>query len=407
MKSSIASFINGMERLDFKVIASLVLLNLYGLIMIYSASAYGCSLSPEYNNDPAYLVKRQAVFVVAGFVAMFIVRRFNYNYLRKWAVPIYIIGILSIFLLLTPLGVQSHNATRWIQAGPITIQVAEIVKISMTIGIAAFITKFQDRMVYPILIWEIWIFLAGVPAVLVYLISDNLSSAIILLGIAFLITFVFSAQWKLHIGIAAGAAAFVIALRTYLQKTLPTQAELNAMPFRFGRFYAWIAPERYEKQGHQPLQGLYAVANGGLFGKGLGRSIQKLGKIPEAQNDMIFSVICEELGLVGAMVLIALFVYLIYHLIRIAVNSDNLFGKILVAGIAFHIVLQALINMGVVLTIIPNTGVSLPFISYGGSAVLFTMVEMGIALSVDRTHMVREVKKKKYEIAMESQMANR
>ena len=401
MKSSIASFINGMERLDFKVIASLVLLNLYGLIMVYSASAYGCSLSPEYNNDPTYLVTRQAVFVVAGFVAMFIVRGINYNYLRKAAVLIYIIGILFIFLLLTPLGVSSHNATRWLKVGPMTIQVAEIVKISMIIGIAAFITKYRERMIYPILSIDVW-GLAVLPAVLVYFISDNLSSAIILLGIAFLITFVFSTQWKMHVGIAALLAAMIVAGREYLRRTLPTPAELNAMSFRWGRFYAWIAPERYEKQGHQPLQGLYAVGNGGIFGKGLGRSIQKLGKIPEAQNDMIFSVICEELGLVGAMVLIALFVYLIYHLIRIAVNSDNLFGKVLVAGIAFHIVLQALINIGVVLTVIPNTGVSLPFISYGGSAVLFTMIEMGIALSVDRTHMVREVKKKKYEMIMES-----
>lgn len=402
MRSSVASFINGMERLDFKVIASLVLLNIYGLIMIYSASAYGCSVSPKYNNDPTYLVTRQAVFVAAGFVAMFIVRCINYNYLRKWAVLLYIFGVFSIFLLLTPLGVRSHNATRWIEIGPIRIQIAEIVKITMTIGIAAFITKFRERMIYPVLIWEIWIFLAGVPAVLIYIISENLSSAIILLGIAFLLTFVFTEQWKLHIGMVALAAAAVTALRMYLKNTLPTQAELNNMPFRLGRFYAWIAPERYEKQGHQPLQGLYAVGNGGLFGKGLGRSIQKLGKIPEAQNDMIFSVICEELGLVGAIVLIALFIYLIYHLIRIAVNSDNLFGKILVMGIAFHIVLQALINIGVVLTVIPNTGVSLPFISYGGSAVLFTMIEMGIALSVDRTHMVREVKKKKYEIAVQS-----
>lgn len=390
-----------MERLDFKVVASLVLLNIYGLIMIYSASAYGCSLSPEYNNDPTYLVKKQAVFVVVGFVAMFIVRGMNYNYLRKAAVPIYFIGILSIFLLLTPLGVSSHNATRWLKVGPLTIQVAEIVKIAMVIGIAAFITRYREKMIYPVISMEIW-FIALVPAMLVLTISDNLSSAIILLGIAFLITFVFSTQWKMHVGIAAFAAAGIVAYREYLRRTLPTAAELNAKGFRAGRLYAWIAPERYEKQGHQPLQGLYAVGNGGIFGKGLGRSIQKLGKIPEAQNDMIFSVICEELGLVGAVVLIALFIYLIYHLIRIAVNSDNLFGKVLVAGIAFHIVLQALINIGVVLTIIPNTGVSLPFISYGGSAVLFTMIEMGIALSVDRTHMVREVKKKKYEMIMES-----
>lgn len=404
MKSSIASFMNNMERLDFKVIASLVLLNVYGLIMIYSASAYGCSLSSEYHNDPTYLLKKQAIFVLAGFVAMLIVRRFNYNYLRKWALPIYIIGVFSIFLLITPLGVESHNATRWISVGPVTVQIAEIVKITMTIGLAAFVVKFQDRMKYKVIIWEIWLVLAGVPAVLIYVISDNLSSAIILLGIAFLITFVASTQWQMHVLMGGALVAAVAAIWMHFKDNLPTQEELNKMPFRYGRIFAWISPERYaEKQGFQPLQGLYAVANGGLFGKGLGRSIQKLEKIPEAQNDMIFSVVCEELGLVGAVVLIALFIYLVYHLIRIAVNSDNLFGKILVLGIAFHIALQVLINIGVVLTVLPNTGVSLPFISYGGSAVFFTMVEMGFALSVDRTHMVREVKKKKYELEMQSQ----
>ena len=153
----------------------------------------------------------------------------------------------------------------------------------------------------------------------------------------------------------------------------------------------------------QPLQGKYAVASGGLFGKGLGNSVQKLDKIPEAQNDMIFSIVCEELGLVGAVVLLAMFLFLIYHLIRIAVNSENLVGKVLVMGIAFHISLQVLINVGVVLTIIPNTGASLPFISYGGSAVLFTLAEMGIALSVNRYHMRRSLQRKRAELEKEEE----
>ena len=171
-----------------------------------------------------------------------------------------------------------------------------------------------------------------------------------------------------------------------------------------GRFYAWIDPERYAgDQGFQPLQGKYAVASGGLFGKGLGNSVQKLDKIPEAQNDMIFSIVCEELGLLGAVVLLAMFLFLIYHLVRIAVNSENLFGKVLVMGIAFHISLQVLINVGVVLTIIPNTGASLPFISYGGSAVLFTLAEMGIVLSVNRYHMRRSLQRKRAELEKEEE----
>lgn len=403
MRQSVASYINNMERLDIKVIISLVLLNIYGLIMIYSASAYGCSLSAEYHNDPMYLVKRQAVFVVIGFIAMLVLRRCNYNYLRKIAVPIYIIGILSVFLLKTSLGVESHHAVRWIRVFGVSVQIAEIVKITMIIGIATFMAAYLDRLKYCRVVLVIWIGMAGVPAVLVYLISDNLSSAIILLGIAFLLTFVVSSLWQIHAIALAALTAIIVYGRSYFERTMPSQAKLDKMPFRYGRFYAWIDPERYaSNQGLQPLQGMYAVVNGGLFGKGLGRSIQKLEKIPEAQNDMIFSVVCEELGLVGAIVLIALFVYLIYYLIRIAANADNTFGKVLVLGFAFHIALQALINIGVVLTVIPNTGVSLPFISYGGSAVFFTMIEMGIALSVDRMHMVNQVHRMQYKAALDA-----
>ncbi len=403
MKQSVASFINNMERLDMKVIISLVLLNIYGLIMVYSASAYGCSLSAEYNNDPMYLLKRQAVFVLMGFGAMLILRRMNYNYLRKIAVPIYILGILSIFLLKTSLGIESHNAIRWIRVFGVSVQIAEIVKITMIIGLAAFMAEFAGRLKYCRVVFVVWIGLAGIPALLIYGISDNLSSAIILLGIAFLLTFVVSSCWQIHIGALAALSAVIVYGRTYLKGHMPSQAELDHMPFRYGRLYAWIDPERYAShQGLQPLQGLYAVVNGGLFGKGLGRSIQKLDEIPEAQNDMIFSVVCEELGMVGAVVLIALFVYLIYYLVRIAANADNLFGKVLVLGFAFHIALQAVINIAVVLTLIPNTGVSLPFISYGGSAVFFTMLEMGIALSVDRMHMVNQVHRMQYKAALES-----
>lgn len=401
MKRSLASFINSMERLDIKIIACLVLLNVYGLIMIYSASAYGCSNSATFDNDPMYLVKRQAIFVVAGFVFLFLFRLINYNWFRRFSRPIYIISLLSIFLLKTPLGVESHNATRWIQVGPVTVQIAEIVKIGMIIGLAAFITKYRDQIRYFRVVMVIWI-LAAIPAGLVYTVSDNLSTAIILVGIAFLLTFVLTSWWKIHMLAGGSVIAAMYCLWKYFATHLPSQEELNRMPFRYGRIAAWVSPESYPiEQGYQPLQGMYAVASGGLFGKGLGRSVQKLEKIPEAQNDMIFSIVCEELGLMGAVILIAMFVYLVYHLIRIAINSDNLFGRVLVMGIAFHIALQVLINVGVVLAVIPNTGVSLPFISYGGSAVFFTLVEMGIALSVDRIHMERSVQKKAWELEQE------
>lgn len=403
VRRSLETYIRQMDRLDFRVIACLVLLNAFGLIMIYSASAYGCSMTKEYGFDSAYLLKKQAIFVVLGFVSMFIVRRINYNWFRKFAVPIYIAGIAMVFLLKTSLAVSSHGAARWLRVGPLQVQVAEIVKIALVIGLAAFIAKYRERIQSPqIMIGYVWILLAGVPAALIYVLSDNLSSAIILLGIAFLLTFVMTNHTFFHVGIAGAAVALVIAARKYLAQHLPTQAQLDKMPFRNGRIYAWISPETYaDDQGFQPLQGLYAVASGGLKGKGLGNSIQKLEKIPEAQNDMIFSIVCEELGVVGAFFLLAMFVFLVYHLVRIASKSENMFGRVLVLGIAFHIALQVLINVGVVLTVIPNTGVSLPFISYGGSAVLFTMIEMGIALSVDRVHMERSVQRKQMELEKE------
>ena len=404
VRRSLDAHIRQMDRLDLRVIVCLVLLNVFGLIMIYSASAYGCSMMKEYGFDSAYLLKKQAVFVVAGFLGMLVIRRTNYNWLRKFCVPIFLVAMVMVFLLRTSLGVESHGASRWLRVGPLQLQVAEIVKIALVIALATFISKYRENLrSIPIMLFYVWFLLTAIPAGLVYAISDNLSSAIILVGITFLVTFVMTEHTAFHVALGGGAFAAILLLRNYWAQHLPTQAQLDQMEFRDGRIYAWISPETYaDNQGFQPLQGLYAVASGGLTGKGLGNSIQKLEKIPEAQNDMIFSIVCEELGIVGAVVLLSMFVFLVYHLVRIAANSENTFGRVLVLGIAFHIALQVLINVGVVLTIIPNTGVSLPFISYGGSAVLFTMLEMGMALSVDRIHMERSVQRKR--IALEKEL---
>lgn len=398
MKKSVRNYINQMERLDYKIIVCLVLLNVFGLLMIYSGSGFSCSISKEYGYDDMYFVKRQAIFVVAGFIVMFIVSKINYNWLRKFAKLIYIVGVLSIFLLMTPLGVESHEAVRWIQIGPLTLQIAEVVKISLIIGLAYFFSKYYKRMKYIQVIIVAWM-LGIVPALLIYKISNNLSTALILLGITFALTFILTPGWKLHAGIVtAGVSCMTVGI-LYLQNHLPSQTELENMSFRIGRFAAWLAPEQYaDNQGFQSLQALYAVASGGLFGRGIGRGIQKLEKIPESQNDMIFSVVCEELGAVGAIILICLFVYLIYLLTKVALHGENIFGVVLVTGITLHIALQAIINISVVLMIMPNTGVSLPFISYGGTAVLFTLLEIGVVLSVNRQHVQKKIRRKMKEV---------
>ena len=160
-------------------------------------------------------------------------------------------------------------------------------------------------------------------------------------------------------------------------------ANSETASFRFKRILAWLHPEEYVSDtGYQTLQALYAIGSGGIWGKGLGQSMQKLGFIPEAQNDMIFSIICEELGLFGAIAIILMFVMLIWRLMVIANNAPDLFGALLVVGVMGHMAIQVILNIAVVTATIPNTGISLPFISYGGTAVLFQLAEIGIVLNV-------------------------
>ena len=216
--------------------------------------------------------------------------------------------------------------------------------------------------------------------------TENLSTAIIILGITCALIFVAhpkTAPFVLTAGI--GLPVGIVGVRGYV-------SSLGASGnFRFNRVLAWIDPEKYsDGGGYQVLQGLYAIGSGGLFGKGLGNSTQKIQSIPEAQNDMIFSIICEELGLFGAVLLTILFVFLQYRLMFIAQNAPDLLGSLIVTGIFAHIALQVILNIAVVLNVIPTTGVTLPFISYGGTSILFLMTEMGIALNVSRQIRIKD-----------------
>ena len=199
---------------------------------------------------------------------------------------------------------------------------------------------------------------------------NNLSTAIIILGITVCMLFVASPKYSHFFWMGAA----VLAVGTVF---------IMAEGYRAERIKIWLNPEAYDK-GYQTLQGLYAIGSGGLFGKGLGESMQKLGFIPEAQNDMIFSVICEELGLFGAMCLILLYLLMIWRFMIIANNAADLYGALIVVGIMAHISIQVILNIAVVTNTIPNTGISLPFISYGGTSILFLLSEMGLALSVSR-----------------------
>jgi cell division protein FtsW len=216
---------------------------------------------------------------------------------------------------------------------------------------------------------------------MVWKITDNMSSAIIIFGIAVLMLFVASPYYKRFFvmgGVVIALAAGLVFLITQLDN-------IKGFGFRGARVLAWLNPEDYSStEGFQVLQSLYAIGSGGIFGKGIGQSMQKLGFLPEMENDMIFSIICEELGLFGGICVIMLFVLLIWRLMVIASNASDLFGALLVVGVLGHIAIQVILNIAVVTNTIPNTGISLPFISYGGSSIMFLLIEMGLALSVGR-----------------------
>ena len=234
-----------------------------------------------------------------------------------------------------------------------------------------------------------FLLMMAVPMPIVLLIkvaTNNLSSAIIVLGIAVLMVFVASPDYKKFvimglIGVA-GAALLVFLV-----------ANADSLDgFRLNRIQVWLNPESDSQGiGFQTMQGLYAIGSGGIWGKGLGQSMQKLNFLPEAQNDMIFSIICEELGLFGAVAIILMFIMLIWRMMIIANNAPDLFGAMLVVGVIGHIAIQAILNIAVVTNSVPNTGISLPFISYGGSSVMFLLIEIGLVLSVAKNIQLREL----------------
>lgn len=263
VKRSLDAYIRQMDRIDLRVIACVILLSVFGLIMIYSASAYSCSTLAKYNYDSLYLLKKQGIFVLAGIVVMLLLQYFNYNYLQKLAPIIFLVSVGSLFLLRTGLAVRSHGAARWIRLGPVQLQVAELVKIAMVIMIAAFVAETCQSGTAVQKYGSVFVdILYDHTSGMVMFLSNNLSSALIILGIGFMLSFVFTNQEKLH-GIIAGIGLIGIFVgRKLLAKNLPTQKQLNASSssFRMGRFYAWIDPERYAgDQGFQPLQGKYAV----------------------------------------------------------------------------------------------------------------------------------------------------
>ena len=369
---------------DYSLLFIVLFLLGFGLVMIYSASSYQAVTE---HGDEAYYLKKQLIAVIIGLVFMTIVANIPYHLWERFAFLGYVVSMALVPLVLTPLGVESHGARRWIRIPgvPMNLQPAEVAKLCMILFLATMVCKMGKSV--RTMKGFILMVLLPMPVVLeVYLITKNLSSAVIILGISVLMVFVASPDYKKFIimGLAGVTAVGVL-----LFVIISSGGEGG---FRSARIVAWLDPEsQAQGKGFQTLQALYAIGSGGIWGKGLGQSMQKLSFLPEAQNDMIFSIICEELGLFGAIAIILMFIMLLWRMMIIANNATDLFGAMLVVGVMGHIAIQAILNIAVVTGTIPNTGISLPFISYGGSSVMFLLIEIGLVLSVAKRIQLKEL----------------
>lgn len=364
---------------DYSLVAVIILLTCFGLIMLYSTSAYTAQIN--YEGDDMFYLKKQGGISLLCFAGALVISRLDYKILWKLTAPLYVASLFLMLLVKTPLGSSSHGATRWLKIGPLQFQPAEVAKIAVIICLSYLIVEIGKN-VKTLKACMVLGVAGGIQALAAYVWTDNLSTALIIFGITVGMIFVAHPKTKIFFIILGSVIVAVVIGIVIMYQVLDPETVTS---FRLRRILVWLRPEAYaDSDGYQTLQALYAIGSGGFLGRGLGNSIQKLGSIPEAQNDMIFSIICEELGVLGAMILLLMFAYLLYRLFFIAQNAPDLYGSMLVSGVFVHIALQVILNISVVLNLIPNTGVTLPFISYGGTSILFLMAEMGLALSVSR-----------------------
>ncbi len=355
---------------DYSLLFLIIFLVCFGLVMIYSTSSYNAA---KYYNDSTKFLRRQMLFAIAGIPLMIIVSKIDYRfYIKKLPIirlrPITMLYLLCVVLQAVVLifGEVTGGSQRWISLGGLgKFQPSELTKICVVL-FTAYIVQLAPRRLDNFMGFIRVVTFVG--PLLALVVVENFSTALIIAAIMVSICFV--ASRKKGYFIIAGIIFIIVG--SFL---------VFGVSYRGERIEVWQNVETHPK-GYQVLQGLYAIASGGLFGKGLGNSMQKLGFIPEAHNDMIFSVICEELGMFGAIAVIMLFLLLIWRLFTIAINAPDLYGGLIATGVLTHIAVQVLINVAVVTNSIPATGIPLPFISYGGSSLVVLLIEMGLVLSV-------------------------
>ena len=361
---------------DYSLLAVIILLTCFGLVMLYSTSSYMAELN---YGDDMYYFKKQAAISFGCIIIALGISQIDYHILTKFTGVLYGMAAILMILVKTPLGRKANGARRWLNLGPLSFQPSEVAKIAVIVCLSYMIVN-MGRNIKTLKAFMILAGSGSALAFLAYACTDNLSTAIIIFCITMGLIFIAHPKVKPFLIAAGVGIVLIIIFVMILSSSLETSSS-----FRLRRILVWLHPEDFASgDGYQTIQALYAIGSGGFLGRGLGNSIQKLGSVPEAQNDMIFSIVCEELGILGGIILLLLFAYLLYRLFFIAQNAPDMFGSLMVSGIFIHIALQVIFNIAVVLNLMPNTGVTLPFVSYGGTSIVFLMSEMGLALSVAR-----------------------
>ena len=361
MQNSLTTFKVRVKKYDLTLLVVLMLLILAGLVILYSTSVYNGEVK---FHDAMYYLKKQLFATVLGLAVMYLVAGIDYHIWKYAAVAGYV-GAVALSVLVLLAGEEYNGSKRWLSLGPFSFQPSEYAKVALILFLAWMVNKNVKKIEKITILFKVLFCILPIVGLVG---ASNLSTAIIILGIGVILVFVASPKYVQFIWMGVIGTGFMTVF-------------LMLESYRLERLLIWRNPEQFAK-GYQTVQGLYAIGSGGLFGRGLGRGIQKLGFVPEAQNDMIFSIICEEFGLAGAGFLIFLFLLLLWRFFVIAVHAKDLFGALIVSGAMAHLMIQVILNIAVVTNAIPNTGITLPFVSYGGTSIVFLLAEMGLVLNV-------------------------
>lgn len=373
---------SGFQQLDYTLLFLLFVLMCFSLLAIYSGSG-------QYFNDPTYFVKRQIIWFVVGITVMVGVMLLDYDLFKNFSIPLYAIGMIFLLLVeFSPLGVFRNGSTRWVNLGFTEVQPSEFMKVFLLIALAHLLHKVtQDQRTRDLkadLIIVAKVAAVGVPPFLLILKQPDLGTAMVIASIMATMLLMSGVAWRILLTLALSAIAGLTGL-VWLYFNNFELFSVFIEPHQLERIYGWLDP--YEHQGsygYQLVNAIQGIGSGQLYGSGYLQGVQtQSDRIPEIHTDFIFTVIGEEFGFIGATLLLITYFLLFYRMIIIALTCNNLFGSYLVAGVIGLLVFQVFQNIAMTIGLMPITGLALPFVSYGGSALLTNMIAMGIVLNVN------------------------